>query len=80
MDREKGMCRQPANDVGDWPRSFNIPLLGRSPAPAAKAKKLPYLFRVARPLVNEGEQVAFCHGTGVQKDILFPHDDDSGKL
>lgn len=59
---------------------FNIAILGRSPTPAPKAKKLPSSFRVAGHLVNEGEQVAFCLGTGVQKDILFPHEDDSGKL
>jgi hypothetical protein len=37
-------------------------------------------FRVAEHLVNEGEQITFCHGAHVQEDVLFPHEDDSGKL
>ena len=52
-------------------------ILGRSPA--AKVKN-PSWFRVAAHLVNEGEQIAFCHGTDVQENVLFPQEDDSGKL
>ena len=37
-------------------------------------------FRVAAHMVNEGEQIAFCHGMDVQENVLFPQEDDSGKL
>ena len=37
-------------------------------------------FRVAAHMVNEGEQIAFCHGMDVQENVLFSQEDDSGKL
>jgi hypothetical protein len=51
-----------------------MPILG--PSPLVKAS----WFRVAAHMVNEGEQIAFCHGMDVQENVLFSQEDDSGKL
>ena len=73
MGREKEMCRQSANDRRPA-RIFPMPILG--PSRLVKAS----WFRVAAHMVNEGEQIAFCHGMDVQENVLFSQEGDSGKL
>ncbi len=69
MDRKTNL---PAARRGYFPGL----VLGRRRAAKVKDRSCPLL----RRLVNEGEQIVFCHVTYVQENVLFPQEDDSGKL